>query len=404
MFAGLVMLMPLVAGCQSTGGSKYTFRDMPPELVAVRRENAQTLDLQGLAQASANSNVIDRGDVIEVAISAGLDEKDTVRLPVRVGDDGIAPLPEIGPVALAGMEMEAAEATIVRACIERQLYRRPNVTVTMKKQRVNRVTVIGAVEKPDVYELPRGRCDLFAALVAAKGLAKDAGTIVEIRNPNRPTGSRRDPVASGGLGGINTVGVADGSAESAATAALDTESTTGGPLRTIRIDLVSATKSGTGDYLLSISKNCLAGGNTAPLALNESYNTPVNTTLAIGIPGVLENDSDADGDVLFAVLASGTAHGTLSLDFSGAFTYTPMTNFVGQDSFTYRASDGVATSAVASVTISVLGSVASLQFSQDTYVVAENGGSFNITVTRTGPTNLSLNSSGMTMPPFSTLA
>ena len=245
------MLMPLVAGCQSTGGSKYTFRDMPPELVAVRRENAQTLDLQGLAQASANSNVIDRGDVIEVAISAGLDEKDTVRLPVRVGDDGIAPLPEIGPVALAGMEMEAAEATIVRACIERQLYRRPNVTVTMKKQRVNRVTVIGAVEKPDVYELPRGRCDLFAALVAAKGLAKDAGTIVEIRNPNRPTGSRRDPVASGGLGGINTVGVADGSAESAATAALDTESTTGGPLRTIRIDLVSATKSGTGDYLLS---------------------------------------------------------------------------------------------------------------------------------------------------------
>ena len=251
MFAGLVMLMPLVAGCQSTGGSKYTFRDMPPELVAVRRENAQTLDLQGLAQASANSNVIDRGDVIEVAISAGLDEKDTVRLPVRVGDDGIAPLPEIGPVALAGMEMEAAEATIVRACIERQLYRRPNVTVTMKKQRVNRVTVIGAVEKPDVYELPRGRCDLFAALVAAKGLAKDAGTIVEIRNPNRPTGSRRDPVASGGLGGINTVGVADGSAESAATAALDTESTTGGPLRTIRIDLVSATKSGTGDYLLS---------------------------------------------------------------------------------------------------------------------------------------------------------
>lgn len=249
--AGLAMLLSLMAGCQTTGGDKYTFRDMPPELVAVRRENAQTLDLQRLARTSTDSNVIDRGDVIEVAISAGLDEKDTVRLPVRVGDDGIATLPEIGPVALAGLEMESAEATIVLACVERQLYRRPNVTVTMKRQRVNRVTVMGAVKKPGVYELPRGRSDLLAALVAADMLEKDAGTIVEIRNPDRSTGSRPGPIAAGGLPGINTVGATGGSTDSGATAALSLGSTSNGSLQTIRVDLVSATKAGTESYLLS---------------------------------------------------------------------------------------------------------------------------------------------------------
>ena len=249
--AGLLMLLSLVAGCQTTGGNKFTFRNMPPELLAVRRENAQTLDLTRLAQASASSDVIDRGDVIEVAISAGLDEKDTVRLPVRVNDAGFADLPEIGSIALAGMEMEAAEAVIVSACVERQLYRRPNVTVTMKRQRVNRVTVMGAVKKPDVYELPRGRSDLLAALVAAGMLEKDAGTIVEIRNPDRSTDSRPDPIASGRLPRVNTVGVTNDSTGSATTDAFAVGSATSGQMQTIRVDLVSATKMGTGGYLLS---------------------------------------------------------------------------------------------------------------------------------------------------------
>ena len=249
--AGLLMLLSLVAGCQSTGGDKYTFRNMPPELLAIRRENAQTLDLTRLARASASSDMIDRGDVIEVAISAGLDEKDTVRLPVRVNDDGIATLPEIGPIALAGLEMEAAEAVIVLACVDRQLYRRPNVTVTMKRQRVNRVTVMGAVKNPDVYELPRGHSDLLAALVAAGMLEKDAGTIVEIRNPDRSTGSRPNPIAAGGLPGVDTVGATSGSTDSAATDALAMGSTASGQMQTLRVDLVSATKSGTGGYLLS---------------------------------------------------------------------------------------------------------------------------------------------------------
>ena len=41
------------------------------------------------------------------------------------------------------------------------------------------------------------------------------------------------------------------------------------------------------------------------------------------------------------------------LNPDGSFTYTPALNFIGSDSFTYRANDGEARSNVATVTITV---------------------------------------------------
>ena len=56
---------------------------------------------------------------------------------------------------------------------------------------------------------------------------------------------------------------------------------------------------------------------------------------------MLGNDADPDGEhALTAVLVSGPAHGTLTLNADGSFTYTPDANYSGPDSFTYRASDG----------------------------------------------------------------
>ena len=49
-----------------------------------------------------------------------------------------------------------------------------------------------------------------------------------------------------------------------------------------------------------------------------------NTTLTVPAPGILANDSDADGDSLTAVLAAGPTQGTLSLSANGGFTYVPV--------------------------------------------------------------------------------
>jgi hypothetical protein len=91
----------------------------------------------------------------------------------------------------------------------------------------------------------------------------------------------------------------------------------------------------------------------APVAANDSYSTLLNTTLTVAAPGVLSNDGYLNGPMLTAALVSGTANGTLTLDADGSFTYTPNTGFTGLDSFTYRATDGLAPSNPATVTILV---------------------------------------------------
>src|SRR5207247_1117932 len=50
---------------------------------------------------------------------------------------------------------------------------------------------------------------------------------------------------------------------------------------------------------------------------------------------------------------SGPAHGTLTLNPDGGFSYTPAANYNGPDSFTYRANDGTADSNVATVAMTV---------------------------------------------------
>src|SRR5213075_887586 len=95
----------------------------------------------------------------------------------------------------------------------------------------------------------------------------------------------------------------------------------------------------------------IGGANDTPVAANDSYSTPEDTTLTVIAPGVLANDSDVDGDILSAVLVSGPAHGTLTLNADGSLSYVPAANYNGTDTFTYRASDGSVESADAIVTI-----------------------------------------------------
>ncbi|HVF75256.1 MAG TPA: Ig-like domain-containing protein [Acidimicrobiales bacterium] len=91
----------------------------------------------------------------------------------------------------------------------------------------------------------------------------------------------------------------------------------------------------------------------APVATNDSYATDEDVTRNVVAPGVLANDTDADGDALTAVLVNGPANGTLTLNADGSFSYTPNPNFNGADTFTYKANDGGLDSNIATVTITV---------------------------------------------------
>lgn len=54
---------------------------------------------------------------------------------------------------------------------------------------------------------------------------------------------------------------------------------------------------------------------------------------------MLDNDVDPDGDVLTVRLENRVRDGALRLNADGSFTYTPRSNFVGADSFSYRVGD-----------------------------------------------------------------
>ncbi len=93
--------------------------------------------------------------------------------------------------------------------------------------------------------------------------------------------------------------------------------------------------------------------NAAPVAAGDAYSTGEGQGLDVAAPGVLANDTDADDDPLTATAATQPAHGEVTVAANGSFTYTPDAGFSGTDTFTYKASDGTAESAPATVTVTV---------------------------------------------------
>ena len=94
--------------------------------------------------------------------------------------------------------------------------------------------------------------------------------------------------------------------------------------------------------------------NNAPVAVADGYGVTEGATLAPVAPGVLGNDTDADGDTLTAVLVTGPSHASsFTLNPDGSFTYVHDGNGFAADSFIYKANDGIVDSNDVTVTITV---------------------------------------------------
>jgi len=55
---------------------------------------------------------------------------------------------------------------------------------------------------------------------------------------------------------------------------------------------------------------------------------------------VANNISDPENDLLTTALATGPGHGTVMMNSDGTYSYTPQAGYVGDDTFTYSATDG----------------------------------------------------------------
>ncbi len=109
---------------------------------------------------------------------------------------------------------------------------------------------------------------------------------------------------------------------------------------------VSDNQGGSQNYRLDIT---VAPVNDAPTAANLVLNTQTNTVLNATLPAA----SDADGDPVSYGLVNPAGHGTVSVLSSGQFSYQPVANYSGPDSFTYSVSDGQGGTGAYSVTLNV---------------------------------------------------
>ena len=99
----------------------------------------------------------------------------------------------------------------------------------------------------------------------------------------------------------------------------------------------------------------VTAANDAPVAGVDAYTETEDGTLTVdAAAGVLAGDTDIDGDTLAAVLVAGPTHAeSFTLNADGSFSYAPVADFNGTDSFTYRAFDGTDFSDPVTVSLTV---------------------------------------------------
>jgi hypothetical protein len=107
-----------------------------------------------------------------------------------------------------------------------------------------------------------------------------------------------------------------------------------------------------------------ATGNATPTASNGSVTTNANQAVS----GTL-SASDTDGDALTFAVVGNPSHGSVSITnaSTGAFTYTPASNYSGSDSFTFHATDSagnVSNTATESVTVNAVTSGCSAGYTE----------------------------------------
>jgi polysaccharide export outer membrane protein len=96
-----------------------------------------------------------------------------LNLTVRVSESGSITLPLLGRVDLGGLTKEASEQKIALLLTEKYVIN-PQVTVFIREYQSNRVTLIGAVRTPGMYEMV-GSMNLLEIIAKAGGFVENVG-------------------------------------------------------------------------------------------------------------------------------------------------------------------------------------------------------------------------------------
>lgn len=114
------------------------------------------------------------GDVIDIAVF----QVDELNRKSRIAGDGYIMIPLIGEVYAQNLTTTELEDVIAGKLGENYIYD-PQVSVFVEEFRSHQISVTGAVQNPNVYEIQRAR-NVLEMLALAGGLSNDAGPQVYV--------------------------------------------------------------------------------------------------------------------------------------------------------------------------------------------------------------------------------
>ncbi len=116
-------------------------------------------------------------DLLEVSVF----EDEKLNKTVRVSSQGNVSLPLLGIMRVKGLTSEEVEKEI-RDLLAEKYFNDPHVSVFIKEYRNQRISVMGAVEKPGAYDVT-GQKAILDILALAGGLKEDAGQLLFLIRP-----------------------------------------------------------------------------------------------------------------------------------------------------------------------------------------------------------------------------
>jgi polysaccharide biosynthesis/export protein len=144
------------------------------KLETQQQTNEKIQELAGLARTQVVETPIGSGDLLHIDV---FDVPELSR-DVRVSDTGDITYPLIpGKIITAGLTSYQVEQKLAQLLVENGLVSHPQVSVFVKEQNSQPVTLVGAVSKPMVYQVIRPTT-LLELLAEAGGITDEAGSEV----------------------------------------------------------------------------------------------------------------------------------------------------------------------------------------------------------------------------------
>ncbi len=221
----------------------------------------------------------------------------------------------------------------------------PNPGTTERTATVT-VTMPGAVGSPKVFTLTQAAnpIPMLSVTPENRNVSADAGdTSFEVANTGGGSMTYTAAVTAGG-DFLHITSGGEGGNAGTVDAHFDANTTF-----VQRVGTITVTAPGSNGSPKAVTVTQAARANHAPVADSQTRTTSRNTAVSVTLTA-----TDADGDLLTFAIVAQPEHGSLT-GAAPNVSYTPATDFVGTDTFTFKANDGKEDSNVATLTVTVTG-------------------------------------------------